>query len=166
MGEAREDAALAPEAFRGAGADLCGAQELDGCRAFEAAVAAARPPHAAHAAFADERLERVGAERLSRSRAEVDDRNGLFEEFAFAEQLVFVEQPAQFRGERGIVAGEPVEPWTALLQRHLECEIEMGAEHFPSLAAKTRHDPQYRPKQRRIRRPHRNLTRFSPYYYH
>src|SRR5262249_48594424 len=88
--QTRDDAALAPEAFGGAGADLHVAQELDRDLAFEAAVAADRPPDAAHAAFADGRIEGVSTERLTGPGRLIDDGNGLFEESAFAEKLVLV----------------------------------------------------------------------------
>ena len=53
MGEPREDGALAPEALFAAAADQRGVEQLDRDLAFEAAVAARRQPHAAHAAVAD-----------------------------------------------------------------------------------------------------------------
>src|SRR4030095_3585592 len=103
MSEAREDAALAAEALGGGGADLSGAQELDRNQALEAAVAAARPPHAPQPPFADERVERVRAQRLPQPRHRVGDGKALFEEPAFAEEPVLVEQAAQLRGKSGIV---------------------------------------------------------------
>ena len=63
MGEPREDGAFAPEALFTAAADQRGVQQLDRDLALEAAVAARGQPHAAHAAVADRRFQRVGADR-------------------------------------------------------------------------------------------------------
>ena len=63
MREPREDRAFALEALSAGAADERGVEQLDRRLAFEAAVAALGQPDAAHAAVADGRDQRVGADR-------------------------------------------------------------------------------------------------------
>ena len=69
MGEPREDRAFALEALFAGAADQRGVQQLERRLALEAAVAAGGEPDRAHAAVADRRDQRVGADRDARRAA-------------------------------------------------------------------------------------------------
>ena len=68
MRQSREDAAFAAESLFTGVAAQCGVQELDRDLAFEAAVAAAGEPYAAHSALADLPLERIRPQRMTGER--------------------------------------------------------------------------------------------------
>jgi hypothetical protein len=68
MRQAPHRAALAPEPLEAARAEERGVQQLDRDLRLVQAVAAVREPHRAHAALADQAVERVAADRLSLER--------------------------------------------------------------------------------------------------
>ena len=65
MREPGEDVAFAAETLFAGPPDQRGVQELDRDLALEAPVAAAGEPHAAHAALAKRRFQRIGADDLA-----------------------------------------------------------------------------------------------------
>ena len=95
MRQAREDRAFTPEAIFTLAADQRRVQQLDRRVPFEAAVAAPRQPHRAHAAMTDRRDQRVGANLLSgerRARGRLGRLRGVGEEPAALDRLLLGEQ--------------------------------------------------------------------------
>ena len=89
MGEAGQDAALAPEALLAARPTRLGVEQLHRGQALEAAVAAPGEPHAAHAALPMSETQRVGADRLAgqRSRRRWEGHAAFEETFATRERV-------------------------------------------------------------------------------
>ena len=134
LAQAREDRALAPEPLLRVGVEQAAAQQLDGGVAFEAAVAAARAPDAAHAALADHLDQRPGADRIARrdaGRREARGRRGR-EEAGGARLGARAEQLAQLARAGRVVGGDGREAALALGRCEIEQLVDPRAERGPA----------------------------------
>jgi hypothetical protein len=98
MRQARQDAALAPEALLSGAAEESEVQQLHGDLSLEASVAAPREPDRPHAAVADGGDERVGAERPTCERG-LGSLDGHVEKRGPVRRSVGVEEHAQVLGD-------------------------------------------------------------------
>lgn len=138
MPQAGEDGAFALEARLCGGIGEAVAQQLDRGLAFEAAVAAPRPPHAPHAAFADHVLQRPGAQQVARGRAGVGPAGvqRRAEEVLACRVFVGLQQPAQVFGQRRVGGLQRGQLRFAAGRRQRQQFVELRAELGPAVRRK------------------------------
>ena len=139
MRQARQQPAFASKAFGELLLRDGAVQELDRALTFEAPVAAACEPDFAHAAAAEQPLDRIGAdsraiELRARERGHVDERRVL-EELARIQRLALGEQLAQDPGDVGLRRSELGQPMLALRRREIERSIEVSVDLRPGCQA-------------------------------
>src|SRR5215471_11063283 len=134
MREPGEDVAFAAKALLARSSDQRGVQEFDGNLALEASVAPMREPHAARAAFAEWRFERIGADLQAGKRRRRPCQRGLvLEEGVTIERACVLEQGADLGRDHGILLPQRREPPNALVGGELQRAIEQRTDNLPAV---------------------------------
>jgi hypothetical protein len=135
MRQARQQPAFATKALAEFFLRDGAVQELDRALRFEAPVAAARKPHFAHAATAEQALDRVAADARAFERRAREGRQirewGVLEELAGVECFALGQQLAQNPGDAGLRRRQLAEPMLALARREIERSIKIPVDLRP-----------------------------------
>jgi hypothetical protein len=137
MAEAREQPALVAEAVCELRLGKEAVEELDGAAAFEAAVAARGEPDLAHAAAADEPIERVRTDLLAGEGGAVafgqvgDGARRILQEAARIQRFALGQEIAQRRRDERLRRGQLLQPALEIVRFQVERPIQVSAELAP-----------------------------------
>ena len=144
--QSRQDGAFALEPLAAGVAQHRPVQQLDGDEAADALVGAPRPPHAAAAALAEERLDHVAADhgalerrRLGGRQLGDDAQRRLVEEMPLVGRVPLLQEADQAVGEGGVFQPQRLDVLRAIGRLELEHFVEQRAQPLPHLLVDVGH---------------------------